>query len=407
MSTRAPINFEICEDLQKELSYIAKLKAQERCESDAAYALELNAEEYENEGQLIGCEICMDDHPFESMVHCHDGHLFCAGCVKSWIEETVYGNATTELKCLNADCEFGFPRAQLERTLTPEELKKLDAIVQDVEIQRAGVKLKYCPFCPYKEHLGYEPDPVKDMGTKKSVFQCLNPACKKASCLLCNKEDHLPKECYKILEDSTRKNNEEALSNALIRYCSNKTCSQALIKEEGCNRVYCPKCRTNTCYVCRIMLDHQKPYEHFCRCSRAAVDYEKCPKCKGCPLFYKDTIKLDTLKVKKVQDTLDKENKEAFQKKIVTTTQEDTQKDTHVTQVTQVQAAPKEPMPFLTHAQARKRDTEIKITKEKKSNGKVPEVQIMNEKKRKRDDVYLMNERKRKKGAIDLTNQFL
>lgn len=82
-----------------------------------ALAIRINEEEYKNEGQLIECEICMDEFSFESMVQviltfrrylptkCADGHLFCSDCVKNWIQETVYGNAKAKLTCLNQDCE--------------------------------------------------------------------------------------------------------------------------------------------------------------------------------------------------------------------------------------------------------------------------------------------------------------
>jgi hypothetical protein len=58
--------------------------------------------------------------------------------VKSWIEETVYGENSTKLKCLNQNCEYGFPRDQIERALTEEELTKLDFHLQEIEIKMVG-----------------------------------------------------------------------------------------------------------------------------------------------------------------------------------------------------------------------------------------------------------------------------
>ena len=51
----------------------------------------LNEAEYEDEGQSIECECCFGTFPFEQMVQCYEGHLFCQECLKSYAREAVFG----------------------------------------------------------------------------------------------------------------------------------------------------------------------------------------------------------------------------------------------------------------------------------------------------------------------------
>ena len=57
------------------------------------------------------------------------------------------------------------------------------------------------------------------------------------------------------------------------------------------------------------------PYDHFCPCNRNCVDYEKCPKCQRCMLFFKSTTVMDYKKVTELKKKLDEENKKAFEEK--------------------------------------------------------------------------------------------
>jgi TRIAD3 protein (E3 ubiquitin-protein ligase RNF216) len=59
---------------------------------------------------------------------------------------------------------------------------------------------------------------------------------------------------------------EEAMSEALIRKCPK--CTQACVKEAGCNKMMCQTCRTMFCYVCRATI---KGYDHFDQSTFAAV----------------------------------------------------------------------------------------------------------------------------------------
>jgi TRIAD3 protein (E3 ubiquitin-protein ligase RNF216) len=45
-------------------------------------AEKLNAEIAMEEGGLIECSCCYDETPFENIVQCSEGHLFCKQCLQ-------------------------------------------------------------------------------------------------------------------------------------------------------------------------------------------------------------------------------------------------------------------------------------------------------------------------------------
>jgi hypothetical protein len=40
-------------------------------------------------GALLECGCCCGDMPFEDMVQCAEGHLFCSACLKRYVEVCV------------------------------------------------------------------------------------------------------------------------------------------------------------------------------------------------------------------------------------------------------------------------------------------------------------------------------
>ncbi len=157
-------------------------------EKDRKLAEELNEQEYEETGQGIECGCCCCEYPFDEMVQCLDGHLFCKNCLKKYVEESVFGQGQIDVHCMDGSgCKSTFPMSQLKRSLPEQMLNKIMKRVQELEVMKvrlrirarldlisnqAGIEnLHQCPFCDYKAEIANEDD---------KVFKCAVSCC----CLL-------------------------------------------------------------------------------------------------------------------------------------------------------------------------------------------------------------------------------
>ncbi|ORY58171.1 uncharacterized protein BCR38DRAFT_353404, partial [Pseudomassariella vexata] len=222
-------------------------------------------------GEMAECGCCFDDCPINRMVHCEGDtvHWFCRGCAKQQAE-TIIGYSKYKLTCMSMDnCEAGFSISQRKKFLDNKLQTALDRNEQAEVLREAGIEnLETCPFCPF----AMEYPTVEE----NKEFRCANPECEVVSCRLCRKETHIPKTCDEAkLEEghSARHTIEEAMSEAVIRKCNK--CSNPFIKQDGCNKITCTRCRTIQCYVCRQTV---KDYSHFNDTSRGGKEGQ-------CPLF--------------------------------------------------------------------------------------------------------------------------
>lgn len=200
-------------------------------------------------GLLLECEVCCNDDCLESdMVACAGGHRFCKECVKKGAEEEL-GVGHGIIQCLTC-CEEMMVQ-ELQKALPPNMLSRLLQKRQIEEISSAGLEgLVACPFCPYQTIMENPHD---------KVLVCMNPECGRQSCRLCKEPSHIPLRCEELERtESMRKKIEEDLSMALIRKCHK--CEQPFLKEEGCNMMTCPRCKTRMCYLCKNPV---QDYSHF------------------------------------------------------------------------------------------------------------------------------------------------
>ncbi|EPQ26469.1 uncharacterized protein PFL1_06117 [Pseudozyma flocculosa PF-1] len=220
----------------------------------------------------IECGCCFDDDiPFEHFVQCRDGHLFCKSCAQHYAEERI-GMRIIDLPCIDGGgCEAGFAESEIQRFLPAKTYQLLERLRQEVSLQRAGIAgLEECPYCPYAC--------VMD-NTDDKVFRCLNEDCERTSCRLCKTEDHIPMSCEEAKAQKTRHHAESALSEAVIRKCPTPSCGVALMKFEGCNKIYCTQCRHFMCYVCKQHIPVEVGYKHFNQMSGQRGSKEKSNKC--------------------------------------------------------------------------------------------------------------------------------
>lgn len=234
-----------------------------RREQEAAREEARNTAQYEADGAILECQCCYTDTPINRLVSCNtpDAHVFCYSCIKQ-VAKTQIGLMKYELKCMDGSgCDGGFIKADLREALDEATLAKLEDLQLHDEVAQASIEGLYeCPFCDFKAIC----PPVE----QDREFRCKNPSCKKVSCRLCKLESHIPKTCEeaKAKDKATpaRIRVEEAMSEALIRVCPNPACKLPIIKEDGCNKMVCVKCRSIMCYVCKKNIT-RKCYNHFKR----------------------------------------------------------------------------------------------------------------------------------------------
>lgn len=161
------------------------------------------------------CGCCFTDYPLNRMVHCNtdDPHFFCYSCMQNWVGSEM-GQGRCRPKCFTTDgCSDDFSRAQLQASLDPKILERLEKLQQLEDLRAANIDgLEQCPFCDYQEIC----DPVE----VDREFRCGD--CKVVSCRLCRHESHTPLTCEQATKDrkgNVRHEIEEHMTEALIRTC--------------------------------------------------------------------------------------------------------------------------------------------------------------------------------------------
>ncbi|KAI6141308.1 hypothetical protein BKA82DRAFT_4204623 [Pisolithus tinctorius] len=240
---------------ENEREWVRKKVTQVAVSRDEALAEEINEQEYQETEDGIECGCCFSLYPFDNMIQCPDAHLFCKSCMTSY-SSTLLGEHNPNIVCMDqSGCKLPIPESELKRFLSSKMLELFERVKQRKEIEAAGLEnLEECPFCEYKCVIDNE---------MEKLFRCENAECGAVTCRACKKLDHLPKSCKEVEEDShldVQHLVEEAMTRALMRNCPK--CQKAFIKELGCNKMTCPNCHTQSCYICRQIVNG---YEHFNR----------------------------------------------------------------------------------------------------------------------------------------------
>lgn len=121
-------------------------------------------------------------------------------------------------------------------------------------------------------------------------FHCLNPPCRRRSCLTCSKAWHDPHICHEPLITSLRTSVEAARTSAIKRTCPR--CGTSFVKSSGCNKLTCV-CGYSMCYICRQNIgkagaagnnEGAEGYRHFCEHFRPNPG-QHCTECNKCDLY--------------------------------------------------------------------------------------------------------------------------
>ncbi|KAJ1462455.1 hypothetical protein M885DRAFT_159540 [Pelagophyceae sp. CCMP2097] len=250
------------------------------------------------------CCCCYADiPPGAAVVDCaaSDPHALCEECLTQLVASRMGEGDAQPLRCCSTDgCAAPLRQTQVLKVMPSPMIRQRDELVARAEIAKAGlINLVRCPFCPFAavdEAARAETTSPRRAGAAKSVFRCAHPTCGKSSCISCREEvGRQPHRCNSQRPDAWAKG--DSLTASLVRRCPN--CDSHFIKDSGCNKMRCPFCAANVCYVCRGVIKGVHAYAHFCECDRAVdhrgvivrlgrAERENCTTCGKCSLWHVD-----------------------------------------------------------------------------------------------------------------------
>ena len=85
----------------EEYAFTHKEELEKQAEADKLVQQAKEDEEAERTGNVMECGCCFVDVPMTRMVQCAEGHLFCADCIKHYVEESAFSSGQTTVHCLD------------------------------------------------------------------------------------------------------------------------------------------------------------------------------------------------------------------------------------------------------------------------------------------------------------------
>jgi TRIAD3 protein (E3 ubiquitin-protein ligase RNF216) len=209
---------------------------------------------------IVECQCCFTECLPEDIVRCSAGHAFCKGCLIRAVDALI-GEGRSDLRCLQfGGCDAPIEMAELERSVPEKRLRLLFATETQAAV--AGMPgLVRCHHCSNCVVLGCKRD-----------WEC--PECKAETCGHCGARAHPSITCEQSAGMDANRFVEEQINEAIVRVCPK--CKAQFIKEEGCNKMECPRCHTWICYWCRKEIPREIGYGHFWR-AQGACPPDKCP----------------------------------------------------------------------------------------------------------------------------------
>ncbi|OHT04079.1 IBR domain containing protein [Tritrichomonas foetus] len=220
-------------------------------------------EEAAQKHELIECECCYEEKLFEDMSQCPEGHLFCKDCLEKSVQNLI-GEGRSDVRCLSAlsNCTEMVSVDELARCVPEKLLKNLFVMESQNAVAAANLPgLVKCYKC------GFEAT-IDGSGT----FRC--PECDAETCPGCGEQAHPGLSCEAFKAIDKNRVIEEKMNEAVIRVCPK--CNAQFMKEEGCNKMECPRCHTWICYWCRKEIPKDVGYNHFWR-QQGICPPDKCP----------------------------------------------------------------------------------------------------------------------------------
>lgn len=150
-----------CEELDTELFALSKGSREKQIFEDRNIAQLLNEAEHAAASELVECECCYGDYPWDEIAACSEGHFFCHGCLLKSVQEGLYGQGRNlvgemcSVRCLSSSatppCEAFVSQDLLEAVLPGDVFQHLEEKAATESLDRSGLDLVRCPFCAYAE----------------------------------------------------------------------------------------------------------------------------------------------------------------------------------------------------------------------------------------------------------------
>lgn len=228
------------------------------------------------------CKICYAEIEDKDVVNCGKAeHLACADCIKSYIKTSI--SEKKQLVCMfdSIDrCGKVYSKELLKKIFVDNldnpnnqhnsEDKELysryieyEQIDNATKIASAIDNYHLCPFC---SKWGIVVENIYPGRHPQNIINVTCGNCSTIFCILCRKSYHGNDSCNKIYfpnETIISNTIDRVIDEAIIHSCPK--CYTKYSKEDGCNLMSCPSCKSYSCYLCNMVIlpKNGQKYWHF------------------------------------------------------------------------------------------------------------------------------------------------
>lgn len=211
----------------------------------------------ESEGTECAC--CFLSFPLSELIFCNAGHGFCVDCVERYAQERLVAGAVLVVPPGIELSEQ--PQTSSSKSMSPWQWSlpcfSTEGCRQHLEVQE--ILSKRCPVLLAR----------LEEQTLERTPSSLLPAGKRPSEKFSGTSAILSSPGSSTSPGSPEQRAEERMSEALIRSCPwcprmGFSVPAQFVKEDGCNKMTCPKCGGMSCYLCLAAIPKEVGYRHFC-----------------------------------------------------------------------------------------------------------------------------------------------